>query len=79
MTETLGPQAQLTLKKERESLQRDVAEQLEGERIDAILDDSLAQVSRSTIFADYVPREGAPGRARGDLLCSLSRPRSGLA
>ena len=55
MTETLGPQAQLTLKKGRESLQRDFAEQLDAVRIDAILDDSLAQVSRRTIFDDYVP------------------------
>jgi protein-tyrosine-phosphatase len=45
----------LHVKKCRESLHRDFAALQSPDRIDAILDDSLAQVDRTTAFDDYVP------------------------
>src|SRR5262249_35821299 len=44
----------LHLKKARESLRRDFADLHPVEHIDAILDDSVAQVDRQTAFDDYV-------------------------
>jgi protein-tyrosine-phosphatase len=43
------------VKKARESLHRDFADLQAPDQIDAILDDSLAQVDRTTAFHDYVP------------------------